>query len=247
MTSLRLLAVLNVPSSTPPRAKRLAPRPDGLLTHFASPRGEKCRLAVRTIKSAAIAASYGLLLSCGGKDVAPPPPTPAVAAPLPEPPRVSSVPVSEPQTVAKLPPPQPIPPEAIPDGPAPLAVDPPRRAADLQTAEEDVAVPSGASVPAAELVSPPSPTAGGLRLGRILTAEERESYNEAIDQSLAAAHRSMAVVLRHDPQPQQTEEVKRVRAFIRQAETARKEDLPLAKNLAERASLLAQDLARSVE
>ena len=31
-------------SSTPARAKRLAPRPDGPLTHFASPRGEKCRL-----------------------------------------------------------------------------------------------------------------------------------------------------------------------------------------------------------
>ena len=30
-------------SSTPARAKRLAPRPDGPLTHFASPRGEKCR------------------------------------------------------------------------------------------------------------------------------------------------------------------------------------------------------------
>ena len=42
-TSLRLLAVLNVLSSTPARAKRLAPRPDGPLTHFASPRGEKCR------------------------------------------------------------------------------------------------------------------------------------------------------------------------------------------------------------
>ena len=44
MTSLRLLAVLNSLSSTPARAKRLAPRPDGPLTHFASPRGEKCRL-----------------------------------------------------------------------------------------------------------------------------------------------------------------------------------------------------------
>ena len=51
-TSLRLLAVLNVLSSTPARAKRLAPffsarlapSPDGPLTHFASPRGEKCRL-----------------------------------------------------------------------------------------------------------------------------------------------------------------------------------------------------------
>ncbi|MDE0435281.1 MAG: hypothetical protein OXH92_14855 [Bryobacterales bacterium] len=52
MTSLSLLAVLNVRSSTPARAKRrapfssarLAPSPGGPLTHFASPRGEKCRL-----------------------------------------------------------------------------------------------------------------------------------------------------------------------------------------------------------
>ena len=52
-TSLRLLAVLDVLSSTPARAKRLAPfssarlapSPDDPLTHFASPRGEKCRLA----------------------------------------------------------------------------------------------------------------------------------------------------------------------------------------------------------
>ena len=33
-------------SSTPARAKQLAPRPDGPLTHFASPRGEKGRLAL---------------------------------------------------------------------------------------------------------------------------------------------------------------------------------------------------------
>ena len=45
MTSLRLLAVLNVLSSTPARAKRLAPRPDGPPTHFVSPRGEISRLA----------------------------------------------------------------------------------------------------------------------------------------------------------------------------------------------------------
>ena len=47
MTSLRLLAVLDVRSSTPARAKRLAPRPDGPLTHFASPSGETCRLTAR--------------------------------------------------------------------------------------------------------------------------------------------------------------------------------------------------------
>ncbi len=44
MTSLLLLAVLDVLSSTPARAKQRAPRPDGPLTHFTSPRGEKGRL-----------------------------------------------------------------------------------------------------------------------------------------------------------------------------------------------------------
>ena len=45
ITSLRLLAVLNVLSRTPPLVKRRAPRTDGPLTHFASPPGEKCKLS----------------------------------------------------------------------------------------------------------------------------------------------------------------------------------------------------------
>ena len=45
ITSLRLLTVLTVLYSTPPRAERRAPRTGGLLTHFASPRGEKRGLA----------------------------------------------------------------------------------------------------------------------------------------------------------------------------------------------------------
>ncbi len=44
ITSLRLLAVLNVLSSTPALVKRRAPRTDGPLTRFASPRGEKSGL-----------------------------------------------------------------------------------------------------------------------------------------------------------------------------------------------------------
>ena len=43
-TSLRLLAVLNVLSSTPALVKRHAPRTDGPRMHFASPRGEKSGL-----------------------------------------------------------------------------------------------------------------------------------------------------------------------------------------------------------
>ena len=56
-------------ASTPARAKRLAPfcsarlapRPDGPLTHFASPRGEKCRL-VKALKSL-IRDPHGLLIA----------------------------------------------------------------------------------------------------------------------------------------------------------------------------------------
>ena len=44
ITSLHLLAVLNVLSRTPPFVKRRAPRTDAPLTHFASPRGEKSGL-----------------------------------------------------------------------------------------------------------------------------------------------------------------------------------------------------------
>ena len=45
ITSLRLLAVLDVQSSTPALVKRRAPRTDGPLAHFASRRGEKSGLA----------------------------------------------------------------------------------------------------------------------------------------------------------------------------------------------------------
>ena len=50
MTSLRLLAVLNVLFKDACARQAARARPDGPLTHFASPRGEKCRL-VKSIKA----------------------------------------------------------------------------------------------------------------------------------------------------------------------------------------------------
>jgi len=52
ITSLRLLAVLDVLSNTPPLVKQRAPRTDAPLTHFASPRGKKCGLATILLLSA---------------------------------------------------------------------------------------------------------------------------------------------------------------------------------------------------
>ena len=202
------------------------------------------RKAARVGRRVIAVAACVLAVACGKKDIAPPPPTPAAAVPAPELPRVRSEPVSEPQIVATLPPEQPIPPEALPEVPAPLAVDPPRRT-DPAAGENAGDVPDEPAEPA-ERVAAATQTPS-LRLGRILTPEERETFNESIEESLSAAQRSLAVVLQRSPNPEQTDEVKRVRAFIRQAETTRKQDLPLAKNLAERAKLLAEDLARSVQ
>ena len=56
---MRLLAVLNVLFKYAWRAKRLAPRPDGPLTHFVSPRGEKCRLGVKPHGHAALTSYLG--------------------------------------------------------------------------------------------------------------------------------------------------------------------------------------------
>ena len=67
----------NVPSSTPRHtkrqgAKRLASRSDGLFTHFASPRGEKCRLAlltsrVQSFEQFEAGSARACLLTVGGK------------------------------------------------------------------------------------------------------------------------------------------------------------------------------------
>ena len=66
ITSLHLLAVLNVRSSTPPLVERHAPRTDGLLTHFASPRGEKSGLARQAADGAAFASIGSMLIGSGG-------------------------------------------------------------------------------------------------------------------------------------------------------------------------------------
>ena len=146
------------------------------------PQREK-RKAARVVRLATAVAACTLAVACGKKDIAPVPPTPAVAAPAPELPRVRSEPVSEPQIVATLPPEQPIPPEALPDVPAPLAVDPPRRATDPaegQNAGDVPDEPAKPAAPAATTTQTPS-----LRLGRILTPEERETFNESIEESLS--------------------------------------------------------------
>ena len=73
VTSLRLLAVLDVLSSTPPLVKQRAPRTDAPLTHFASPSGEKSGLAVVALLAAlAVSVSAQSFKGFQAASVAPP-------------------------------------------------------------------------------------------------------------------------------------------------------------------------------
>jgi hypothetical protein len=84
------------------------------------------------------------------------------------------------------------------------------------------------------------------QLAPLLTPQQRAELNTAIDGSLrrAAVNAGRARNRRLTADQQAT--LARVDSFIKQAQEARSTDLSVAKSLAERADLLADDLARSV-
>lgn len=198
-------------------------------------------------------ASLGLLLiallaaclaACGNKKataapVSPPPPA-VIAGPVAPPPEL----ISEPQTTTEIPDSQPVPGDAVPEPLGPLA--------GLDEPEETVTEPPPQPRPSVQAGSEERPVPDGTegstpvpRLGQILTAEERQAYNRMIDRSIDAAQKNLATILGHTLRPDQWAAVRRIRAFIEQARTARERDVALARNLADRALLLAEDLARS--
>jgi hypothetical protein len=85
------------------------------------------------------------------------------------------------------------------------------------------------------------------QLEQILTPQQQKAYNEEIDRNIARARQTLAALAGHRLNEEQRTYLERIRAFLAQAEDARKSDLFRARNLAERASLLADDLLRSVQ
>ena len=117
---------------------------------------------------------------------------------------------------------------------------PPADTEDARPAEvNDVGVGRGAPAP-----RPPARPVP--RLGLVVTTQQRRELNETIDRSLDAAQRSVAAVVKQTLSADQVNSVRRIRAFVRQARETREQDLALAKNLADRARLLAQDLERGL-
>jgi len=98
--------------------------------------------------------------------------------------------------------------------------------------------------PATPATSPPANQP--LRLGEMLTPDQERQYNTAMDQSLQRAHANIARVSKRQLSKEQQGVVTQVQSFIEQAQSTRKTNLTAAKSLAERADVLARELARTV-
>jgi hypothetical protein len=156
-------------------------------------------------------------------------------------------PVSEPQTVAELPSPQPVPPEAVPETPGPLVAQPEERASSQPEPTRPRPVPTAPPVSSESTTTPEAPASPLPQLGQILSTAQRSQYEQLIDEAIKRAQDRLKVVAAYSARlsEEQHTTIKRIQAFIQQAEDKRKQDLTIAKSLADRALLLAEDLAKN--
>jgi hypothetical protein len=111
--------------------------------------------------------------------------------------------------------------------------------------------PNPGNAPSAEATPSPvrsrtEPPAGGL--GEMVPYAEREETNRHIDAALYRARKNLAVLANRSLTAEQTKTLERVDILSRQAREARADnDLVNAKNLADRAEVLSQDLLKALK
>ena len=163
-----------------------------------------------------------------------PPPAPQTTAPpapaeLPQPPDVQ---VEPNQPAATLPAPSPeIPPPPAASSPQPRS----RRTAPSDTRTQ----------PAADISQPAQP-AEPARLGTLTTPEQERLLNAQVDQALNNAEANLRGLQNRSLTKEQENALAQVESFMRQAKERRASDLPGARSLAQRAEILARDLAASL-
>jgi hypothetical protein len=139
-----------------------------------------------------------------------------------------------------LPPPSPIQPAA----PAASSASSPTTTPAASAKKPVRSAPAPASITAA----PPAaavPAASPPKLSDVLTADEHKQYGASIDQSLSIAQTSLNSISGRLLSKDQQGEVEQIRNFMQQAQATRNSDPAGAKSLAERAAVLARDLAKS--
>jgi hypothetical protein len=122
--------------------------------------------------------------------------------------------------------------------PAPAAKKPARPAASPAPA----AASTGTTTPAASTPTT-APVTPAPKLGDILTPDEQKQYSASIDQSLSRAQSSLNSIAGRQLNKDQQAQVEQIRNFMEQARATRSSDAAGAKSLAERAEVLARDLA----
>lgn len=162
----------------------------------------------------------------------PPAPAPAAApkreAPMP------GAPVITAPTLPEMKLPQ----EKLPEE-SPLSNTPKKKAPEKKSG----AVPAAAVETPPIPVPPPPPPA----LGEILTDARRRELENSLSEDVARARAALARTSGRRLTASQRESVNRIRTFIQQAEQAKTHDLSTALQLARRAALLGDDLARSMQ
>lgn len=171
-----------------------------------------------------------------------------VAVPVPPPPAPISQPHSSDQPTTPAPDSS-----AKPAGPAAPSSNPQQSPYQVnKPAQPPPAAPRKASRSTAPPSTPPgapapspAPPAQAPVLGDIVTPDQQRQLNAAIDQSLSRAQASLASIANKELSKDQQALVEQIRNIIQQAQGVRSSDLPGAKSLAERAEVLAKDLAGS--
>jgi hypothetical protein len=157
--------------------------------------------------------------------------------------------LSEPQTRAELPTPQAVPEGAAPAPRGPFAYEAPEApAGPPQPKTERRAARPVAETPRPPAEPPAEPAAAATvpQLGPLISDRQRQVFQTEIDRNLAQTKASIDSLMGRRLTADQAEGVRRIREFLRQVEESRDGDAALARNLSERARLLAEDLVRNV-
>lgn len=191
-------------------------------------------------KSIVVLALAGVILGCNPfrrrPRLPPPPPDPlpqikqippkrVPPQPLPSPPLVDETPVEVPDSISQTPEPPPPPVKAKARKRTPASVP-----------AETVPEPDP---------QPPPVAASPLQLGTVLSDEQRVEYTHLVDQHLARAEAEVAPLRERSLSSDQSAALNRILSYMSQARENRDTDPALAARLAERAELLARDLAGS--
>jgi hypothetical protein len=142
-----------------------------------------------------------------------------------------------PQTAEAIPEPPPTIETPVPEPPKPEQPPKPTRRANNTQPKPS---PSASPVETSEPERPAVP-----QLTQLMSPEEQAAHNRAIDRNVAQAREHLGQVDQRRLNASQRSTFERAQAFIGQAEQTRTTDLATAKALAERALILAEDLART--